>query len=97
MGNTSECDLALIPPLYPLNLNNGGRANLPSVAVNPRVHSTEFNRAVGNLARKSGEGLSAARSIILLRRFDLPETRKEGYRFIADALGHDTIAALILP
>lgn len=54
-ANISECDLALIPLLYPLDLNNGPRANLPSsVTVNLRARSAEFNRAAQEyLARKS--------------------------------------------
>lgn len=52
-ANISECDLALIPPLYPPNLNNGDRANSPSVAVNLRTHSMEFIRAVENLSQIS--------------------------------------------
>jgi len=56
-ANISECDLALIPLLYPLDLNNGDRANSPSVTVNLQAHSTEFNRAAGNLLRKSGKNV----------------------------------------
>ncbi|KAF7388873.1 hypothetical protein V1477_015165 [Vespula maculifrons] len=33
-ANISECDLVLIPPLYPLNLNNGDRANSSPVTIN---------------------------------------------------------------
>ena len=51
-ANISECDLALIPLLYPLDLNNGDHANSSSVTVNLQTHSTEFNRAAGNLLRK---------------------------------------------
>jgi len=56
-ANISECDLALIPLLYQLDLNNGDRANSPSVTVNLQAHSTEFNRAAGNLLRKSGKNV----------------------------------------
>lgn len=52
-ANISECDLALILLLYPLDLNNGDHANSPSVTVNLQAHSTEFNRAAGYLLRKS--------------------------------------------
>lgn len=40
VANILECDLALIPALYPLNLNNGDRANSSSVAVNLRAYLT---------------------------------------------------------
>lgn len=55
-ANISECDLALIPLLYPLDLNNGPRANLPSsVTVNLRARSAEFNRAARNLSPENPE------------------------------------------